>query len=100
MRNPKGINTLAAAAWLLACLANVAQGQWHHLMTIDPSDGQTSWHYTSHLWYGGGYGRSDRGDFINDTVRYAPIEELNITSTSSSGDVAWKVWTLSDDFKG
>ena len=69
-------------------------------MTVNPSDGHISWHYTSGLWLYGNLGTAESGnDYISDDIRHMPIKRIKITSENSAKAKAYKTWTLLDDYK-
>lgn len=68
------INMGVAALVMGVTLAECDYEDWHHLMTVNPSDGQKSWHYTSDLWYEGDKGNPENDrDYISDRIRHIPV---------------------------
>ena len=75
--------------------------EWYHLMTVNPSDGQHTWRFDSLLWYNGTKGvASDGKDYINNDVRFYPIDKIKIVSKNGAGKEATKVWELDSDHQG
>ena len=75
----------------------LANDEWYHLATIDPSDGKLNWDFTSKYWYSGSLGQPSGGDYIDETIRRVPIKSIKISSTNSAGQTAWKVWPMLEE---
>ena len=59
---------------------------WYHLMTVNPNDGQRTWHFDANLWYKGSFGEPDsKTDYINNRIRHIPIEKIKIVSKNRAG---------------
>jgi len=69
-------------------------------MTINPTDNQLTWTFSTSLWYEGEFGEAFSGmDYINDTLRHIPIKAIMITSTKDN-HTAVKIWELKANLKG